>query len=131
MADYRTKLLEVVNQQGYRLPEPTVFAALEEFKTQANQVLAYKGLRIRFRHSVNDPKNPNDDGGSIMLGTTRNQFISTLASWSYDHPFHTFPIKLRFGEEEYLCHSEEDVEIALTALIQSDVFQRIVNSNHL
>lgn len=131
MADYRSKLLEVVNQQGYRLPEPQVFAALEEFKAQVNQVLAYKGLRIHFRHNVADTQNPNNDGGSIILGTTNRQFISTLASWTYGHPFHVFPIKLRFGDAEFECATEQDVEIALVALIQSDMFYTLVNSHHL
>lgn len=131
MADYRSKLLEVLNQQGYRLPEPQVFAALEEFQVQANQVLAYKGLQIHFRYSINDPKDPNDDGGSIILTTTQHKFISTLASWSYGHPFHTFPLHLHFSDKDFVCHTEDDVEVALVALIQSDIFQYAVNSHRL
>lgn len=129
MADYQSKLLEIVNEQGYRLPEPSVFAALEEFKNQANQVLAYKGLGIHFRHFIGNPNDPNDDGGNIVLYNAQHQFVSNLATWVYDHPFHTFPIKLTFGTEEYLCQTSDDVEIALTALIQSDAFRKVLGLN--
>ncbi|QMT31452.1 hypothetical protein [Alysiella filiformis] len=127
MADYQSKLLDIVNQHGYRLPEPSVFAALEEFKTQANQVLAYKGLGVHFRHLINDPNDPNDDGGQIVLYNAQHQFVSILANWTYGHPFHTFPVKLSFADEEYACHTADDVEIALTALIESDVFKQVLN----
>ena len=67
MAQYFEKLLNSINQAGYRLPEAGVFAALEEFKLQCNQVLAYKHMSLHFRHFIKDEANPNDDGGYIAL----------------------------------------------------------------
>lgn len=127
--DYRSALLDVVNkhERHYRLPEPLVFIEFEEFKTQVNQVLAYCGLGIQFQHCINDPNNPCDDGGNIILHNAQHQFVSNLANWAYEHPFHTFPVKLSFGDEVYECHKTEDIRVAFQSLIQSDIFKNILN----
>ena len=127
MPNYYEKLLDIVNKQGYRLPEARVFSALEEFKTQCNQVLAYKHASIHFRHFIRNEDDPTDDGGYIALHGTGNVFIANIAEWTYDHPFHTFPISLHFDGQKYVCQTENDVEIALNALIDSKVFERYLD----
>lgn len=130
--NYRDALLNVINEQDkyYRLPEPAFFAELETFKTQVNQVLTYYGLGIHFNHCINDPNNPRDDGGYVILHNREKQCICHLASWSYEHPFHTFPIRFQFADETYPCHSQEDIETTLLALIRSDIFKNILNLSH-
>lgn len=127
MPNYYEKLLNIVNKDSYRLPEGGVFEALEEFKLQCNQVLAYKHMSIHFRHFIRDASNPNDDGGYIALHGLGNVFISNIAMWTYDHPYHTFPICLRFDQQKYLCHTRNDMEIALNALIDSKIFERFLS----
>ncbi len=127
MSNYYEKLLDMVNKDGYRLPEGRVFEALEEFKTQCNQVLAYKHLSIHFRHFIRDDSNPNDDGGYIALHGVGNLFIANVAMWTYDHPFHTFPIALRFDNHKFVCQTKEDMEIALNALLDSPAFQQYLD----
>lgn len=128
MAQYYEKLLNIVNKNPYRLPEGGVFEALEEFKNQCNQVLAYKHMSLHFRHFIRDESNPNDDGGYIALHGLGNLFIAHIAMWTYDHPYHTFPISLKFEQQNFLCHTKEDMEIALNALLESHVFERYLNS---
>ena len=123
MAKYFEKLLNSINQAGYRLPEASVFAALEEFKLQCNQILAYKHMSLHFRHFIKDEANPNDDGGYIALHGLGNVFLANIAYWTYDHPYHTFPITLHFDDHHFLCHTANDVEIALNALLDSKVFE--------
>lgn len=127
--DYRSSLLNLINEQErhYRLPEPEVFAEFEDFKTQVNQVLAYCGYGVHFRHCINNPDDPKDDGGELILYNAQHQFVSLLATWAYTHPFHTFPVSLSFGNEKYDCHKTEDIHIAFNALLQSDVFKNILN----
>lgn len=127
MPNYYEKLLNIVNKDSYRLPEGGVFEALEEFKLQCNQVLAYKHMSIHFRHFIRDEANPNDDGGYIALHGLGNIFITNIAMWTYDHAYHTFPIALRFEGQKFICNTQEDMEIALNALVDSKVLDRYLN----
>ena len=126
--DYQEKLLDIVNQCHYRLPEAKVFAVLEDFKAQCNQVLAYKNLCITYRYTVRSPETQNDDGGEIVLRGMDGHFISILASWYYGHPFHTFPLKLTFGEHSFLCTECEDIETAFIALLEHSVLKKYLLS---
>lgn len=123
MAQYFEKLLNSINQAGYRLPEASVFAALEEFKLQCNQVLAYKHMSLHFRHFTTENNNSkNNDGGYIAIHGLGNVFLANIAYWTYNHPYHTFPIVLHFEQSQFLCQTSDDVEIALNALLDSKIF---------
>lgn len=129
MANYQEAVLNQLNQLGtYRLPELTVFQALEQFKIQCNQVLVYQGLSIQFRHLVRDPNNPKDDGGIVVLYNKKMGTMAELATWEYNHPFHTLPITFLFGSEKYVCHQVDDMEIALQAMVESDRFRQLIQA---